>query len=166
MATKLSLVELVDALELASDELTSYANRQTGQVVALTHETLRMAEEDTRQELPDWQEAELHTAREVLTSEDWLELPSKFDVHEWEIMNRYGQSLSIPAQRDEVLDSLHGSGAFRHFKSTIRRLHIEESWFAFKNAALEHIARSWASEHDLEIEDGGQGSREGRPTRR
>jgi hypothetical protein len=71
-------------------------------------------------------------------------------VHEWEIMNRFGQSLSVPAQRDEVLDSIHGSGAFRHFKSTIRRLLLEESWFAFKGAALEDIARSWAGRHDLD----------------
>jgi hypothetical protein len=153
MAAKISLNEVVNALEMSSDELSSFVNRQTGQVLTLTNETLRMAEEETTQELSDWQEQELQNSREVLDSEDWLDLPSKFEVHEWELMNRFGQSLSIPAQRDEILDAIHGSGAFRNFKGAIRRLRLEESWFAFKGSALEEMARSWLGEHGLDIDD-------------
>ena len=166
MAAKVSLAEVVNALEMASDELSSFVNKQTGQVITLTNEALRIAEEETNEDLSDWQEEELERAREVLDSEGWLDLPSKFDVHEWEIMNRFGQSLSIEAQRNEILDSIHGSGAFRSFKGAIRRLRLEESWFAFKGQALEDMARSWLSEHGLELEDGDQGTGGSRPDRR
>lgn len=164
MATKVSLVDVVAALEIAADEMSSFVSKRTGQVVTLSHEAMHLAEEDSKEDLPAWQEKELRLARDVLESKDWLGLPSKFKVHEWEIMNRFGQSLSVPAQREEVLDALHGSGAFRQFKSTIRRLRLEDTWFAFKSSALDEIARSWLSEHGFEINDDAQ--RGGRPTSR
>ena len=92
-------------------------------------------------------------ARKILASKDWLRLPSKFDIHEWEIMNRFGQSLSDDAQGAEIADAIHGNGAFRVFKATIRRLGIEEAWFAYKQRALEDIAREWLAEHGLQSDE-------------
>ena len=164
MATKVSLSQVVEALEVASDEMSWFVSKHTGQVVMVSHETMRLAESDSNEELPDWQEEEVRTARDVLESTDWLGLPSKFDVHEWEIMNRFGQSLSVPAQQEEIMDAIHGSGAFRQFKSTIRRLRLEDAWFLFKNSVLEDMARSWLDDHGFEINDDLQ--RGGRPTSR
>lgn len=145
------LKDIVEALEAAGDEVCSYANRATGEVRTVTDEDLRYAEEsDNTNELPEWQRESVVQAREVLDSDDWLPLPSKFDTHEWEIMNTFARSLSDGAQRVEVIDAIHGSGAFRRFKASIRRLGIEQSWFAHRAQALEHIARSWLQEHDLE----------------
>ena len=163
MATKVSLNQVVEALELASDEMSWFVSKQTGQVVMLSHEAMRLAEDDSKADLPDWQEEELRIARDVLESTDWLGLPSKFEIHEWEIMSRFGQSLSVPAQCEEVLDAIHGSGAFRAFKSTIRRLRLEDAWFAFRSSAFEDIAKSWLSEHGFEINDDGRSG--GRRTR-
>jgi hypothetical protein len=153
MATKVSLYEVVSALEIASDEMSSFVSKRTGKVVTLSHEAMQRAEDDSQEDLSDWEEQELRLAKAVLGSTDWLGLPSKFEVHEWELMNRFGQSLSVPAQCEEVLDAIHGSGAFRVFKSTIRRLHLEDTWFAFKNSAFEDMARSWLSEHGFEVND-------------
>ena len=89
MATKVSLSQVVEALEVASDEMSWFVHKQTGQVVMVSHEVMRLAEDDAEVDLPDWQEEELRVARDVLESTDWLGLPSKFDVHEWEIMNRW-----------------------------------------------------------------------------
>jgi Uncharacterised protein family (UPF0158) len=161
MATKVPLIKLIDALEIANDEMSSFVSKRTGQIVTLSHEAMQLAEEDSKEALPDWQEQELRLAREVLESTDWLSLPSKFDVHEWEIMNRFGQALSVPAQREEVLDAVHGSGAFRQFKSTIRRLRLEAAWFAFRSSAFEEIASAWLTEHGFEIDDDDR--RGGRP---
>jgi hypothetical protein len=151
MGATVSLKDVVDALESATDEMSSYVNSTTGQVVTLTHEDLRLAEEEPVPDMPDWQRDVVADAREVLESDHWLELPSRFDVDEWEIMNRFGQSLSTASQRAEVADAIHGTGAYRNFKGTIRRLGIEEAWFAYKRRDLEAAARTWLAEHDLEV---------------
>jgi hypothetical protein len=163
MGAKVSLNQVIEALELASDEMSWFVSKQTGQVVMVSHEAMGLAEDDSKTDLADWQEEEVHTARDVLESTDWLGLPSKFDVHEWEIMSRFGQSLSVPAQREEVMDAIHGSGAFRQFKSTIRRLRLDDTWSSFRNSAFEDMARSWLNDHDFEIVDDVQHG--GRPRR-
>jgi hypothetical protein len=35
------------------------------------------------------------------------------------------------------------------FKSTIRRLKIEQKWYAFRQEALKEIAREWCPDHGI-----------------
>jgi hypothetical protein len=89
--------------------------------------------------------------REVFDSGEFLTLPSKYHIHEWEIMNQFAQSQRSDRRRDELLDAIHGRGAFRAFKSTIYRMGIEKHWFAFRQTALEEIAKEWLEEHGIPI---------------
>jgi hypothetical protein len=147
METTVSIREVVDAFETASDETSSYVNRATGQVVTVTHEDLHLAEEDPRPEMPGWQREAVAEARRILESDDWLELPSKFDLHEWKIMEEFGRSLPTESERIAVADAIHGAGAFRNFKATVHRLGIEPAWFAYKTRTLETIARDWLTQN-------------------
>jgi hypothetical protein len=99
--------------------------------------------------MPAWQREAVTEARCILESDDWLELPSKFDIHEWEIMDQFGRSLPTESERSAVADAIHGSGAFRNFKATIRSLGIEATWFEYKTLALETIARDWLAHNGL-----------------
>jgi hypothetical protein len=53
------------------------------------------------------------------------------------------------ARRDELLDAIHGAGAFRSFRSAVRRLRIEEEWFSFRQSAFERIALGWLEAHGI-----------------
>jgi hypothetical protein len=149
MGTTVSIREVVDAFETASDEMSSYVSRATGQVLTVTHEDLRLAEEDPGPEMPAWQREAVTEAKRILDSDEWLELPNKFDIHEWEIMDQFGRSLAADSERSAVADAIQGSGAFRKFKAIIRRLGIEDAWLAYKTLALETIAREWLAQNDL-----------------
>jgi hypothetical protein len=149
MGTTVSIREVVEAFETASDEISSYVNRVTGQVVSVSHEDLRLAEEDPVPDMPAWQRETVTEASRILESEDWLELPSKFELHEWEMMDQFGRSLSTESGRLAVADAIQGSGAFRNFKITIRRLGVEATWFAYKTLALETMARDWLAKNGL-----------------
>jgi hypothetical protein len=153
VATKVRLHEVLAALELATDEMSSYVNIDSGEVLTVSHEDLRFAEEGADRDMPEWQREMVAEAKRVLDSEEWLELPSHFEIHEWEIMKRFGDSLASASSRADIMDAIHGSGAFRVFKSTIRRLGIEKAWFAYKQQALEDMARAWLARHELEIDE-------------
>jgi len=79
----------------------------------------------------------------VLESPDFLPLPSKFDIHEWAIMRDFTEDRSETRERAELLDAIHGAGAFRNFRRAIRLLRIEEEWYRFRQSALEELARDW-----------------------
>jgi hypothetical protein len=49
-------------------------------------------------------------------------LPTKFDVHEWGIMQDFSRSAGSVDIRDDPLPAIHGARAFRNFKDTVCRL--------------------------------------------
>jgi hypothetical protein len=77
------LRDMVQEIDLASDEATGYINRKTGELITLTNEIFALAENpDEAADAPQWQKDLLPKAREVLASEDFIPLPSKFEIHE------------------------------------------------------------------------------------
>lgn len=163
MNNPISIQEIVDALDTASDEISSYLNKVTGQVLTLTQEELDLAEEESADDLPDWQQEAVAEAKHVLASDDWLKLPGKLEIHEWNIMEDFSQVFSSDSLREEINRSLRGKGAFRNFKATIRRLGKENAWFAFKTHALEVIARNWLVEKGLISENSAEENAQSRP---
>ena len=78
-----------------SDEATAYINRKTGELITLTHEELALAEDpEQAEDAPQWQKDLLPKAQEVLAFGDFIPMPSKFEIHEWSIMERFAQSLT------------------------------------------------------------------------
>jgi hypothetical protein len=150
MAARVKLRNVVDAIDLPNEEWQSYVNPDTGEVITVTDEDVRLVERgDDLNDLPDWQREALPKIREVLESDRYLMLPDSFDVHEWSIMERFAQARPNSRQRDELLDSLHGLGAFRMFKAALRRLRIEDEWHQFRGEALEELAKDWLEEQNI-----------------
>jgi len=141
MAAIVSLRDVIEVMDLSSDEATTYINRKTGEIVTLTDEIVAMAEDpDDAAEAAEWQKDLLPKAREVAASEDFIPLPGKFEIHEWSIMERFARSLPDAAVSDELDAAVHGRGAFRRFKDAVHRLGIADEWYRFREAALEEIA--------------------------
>jgi hypothetical protein len=153
MAARVKLRDVIDAMDLPNQDWQSYLNRDTCEIVTVTDEDRSLVEDDADLDgLPDWQREALPRIREALESNRFLLLPGSFELHEWSIMERFGQERGSARQRDELLDSLHGRGAFRMFKSAIRRLRIEEEWYRFRDSAFEEIAKDWLESNGLEYE--------------
>jgi len=151
MSATVRLQDIVDALEMQFDESSSFLDLDTGQVETVSHDLLREAEEpgDEAPDLPAWQDSEWELAKRIVSTDRFQPLPSKFDVHEWEIMQDFSHSLEPSGIREELLDAIHGAGAFRRFKHTLRQHGIESAWFAFRTDALRQIARDWCEENRI-----------------
>ena len=152
MSTKISLNEVVEAFDTLADGVDCYLNRTTGQICPVTDDDRFLVESAKSPEnLPQWQREALPLIREVLDSSDWLKLPDRYQIHEWSIMDRFCRTQDSEA-RDELLDAIHGRGAFRAFRAAVERLGLRGSWFAYRRHALEEIASAWLEEHDLSWE--------------
>jgi hypothetical protein len=149
MPVVISLSEVIEAIELQTDESVPYLDPDTGEIVDVTDEMRRRVENDETDDAPQWMRAEIPKVRQVLESGRFLRLPSKFDVHEWAIMDRFSRGHENDRVREELLDAIHGAGAFRMFRSTIRRLRIEEAWYHFRDEAIKEIAREWLEDCHL-----------------
>src|SRR5688572_20186233 len=107
MAPRVKLRDVIEAMDLPNQDWQSYLNRDTGEIVTITDEERDLVEDDAGPgDLPDWQREALPKAREALESNRFLLLPGSFEIHEWSIMERFGQDRGSARQRDELLDSL------------------------------------------------------------
>jgi hypothetical protein len=94
MPASVLLKDIVDALEMQFDESLSFLDLDTGQVETVSLELLSAAEEsDEEPDLPDWQEGEWEIAKRIVSSDRFVKLPNKFDIHEWSIMEEFAHSV-------------------------------------------------------------------------
>ncbi len=165
MAVVVSLRDLVDELQTLSHESHVYLKKSIGRVISIRDDDFEMVrnmeEFDEIEEEGDdsemingtdgYSDLEIEFFQDVknilVMDDDYLKLPSKFDIDEYEIMERFCLSVSDEKISDVLLGKIRGSGAFRRFKDTIYRYRIEEDWFKFRDEAYKEIAISWLESH-------------------
>jgi Uncharacterised protein family (UPF0158) len=119
-------------------------------VVTVDDETAFLAEEDEPDDdWPQWQLERWAEARRVLNSDEFIALPSQFEINEWSIMKRFAESLDDARDGDDLLEAIHGKGAFRAFKILVTRMGLREAWFKFRDEALAEIAIDFLKEHGI-----------------
>jgi len=153
MAIVVSLYDFVGEMQMLSDERHAYLNKVTGKLITISDDDFAMAEIEEDDEFSEWQDEFVQAAKEVLSSDNYLKIPSKFDIHEYEIMERF--SLYFPEEKvsNVLLGKIRGSGAFHRFKDTIYRYGIEKDWFKFRDEAYKEIAISWLESNDIAYND-------------
>ena len=153
MAHEAKLEAIMEALKLADDTTSSFLDRETGEVHMLNEEELSLAEvsETELDQLPEWEQEVVMLARRIREGEGtrYLRLPSKFDVHEWAIMDRFSQSIENARVRDDLRSGIHGAGAFRMFKRLLDEYDLWDSWRKFKEDELRRMAIEWCEEHGI-----------------
>jgi hypothetical protein len=151
VAVEVKLDAIVEALELADDSTSSYLDVEAGEVLSITEEEFDLAEdpETVLLDLPNWQREAVELARSIQEQEGtrYLALPSKFDVHEWAIMDRFSETLRDARVRNDLHSGIRGAGAFRLFKHLLTEYNLWDAWNRFKQAELRQIAIQWCEEH-------------------
>ena|SRR5579883_3482203 len=152
MAALASLNEIVDALEIQFHEASSYLDRTTGHVSTVSREALAWAEDSNRsaESFPQWQQEELQLAARIVDSNDFIPLPTEFDINSWGIMQEFAASQDDSDLRDHLLNSIRGRGAFRRFKDMLYERNLWDAWNSFHREALRRIAVEWCEEHHVQ----------------
>lgn len=158
MSATVRLKDIVDALEMQLDDRPYFLDLDTGQAESVSVDLLHKVEEyqegDDEPHLPKWQEREWEVAKRIVYYPvRFIKLPTKYEVHEWQIMADFAEAAESGRTRSELLNAIHGSGAFRYFQDTIRRHRIEKAWFQFRAQALREIAIAWCEEHHVVWKD-------------
>jgi hypothetical protein len=84
METRVKLSEIIDGLESQSDEISSFLNKKTGEVVLITDYAMQAAEDDEPlEDVPDSEQGLVAVAREISAeSGQYIQLPTKYDIDE------------------------------------------------------------------------------------
>jgi hypothetical protein len=151
---RVKLSEIIEGIEFQSDERSSYLNRLTGDVVMITDEEIRAAEEgNSLDDYPEWQLDSIEQAKDILadeTDDKYISLPSRVDVHEYNIMERFCLTVADKDVSDSLYLAIKGKGAFSRFKDAVHRYEIAEDWYKFRDDYIKQIAKDWCKENDIE----------------
>jgi len=144
-----SLRDVVEALDLQSDELRSCLDPDTGEIVTFNEEDARLAESGEWSTAPAWMQEYLPKVKRALEDDRMLELPDRAHIDEWRMMQDFATEQEQCRCRPELLAAIHGSGAFRRFKYAIQQLGLEDSWYRYREAAFEQVAKHWLEENGI-----------------
>ena len=155
MAIRLKLNDIIEGLEFQSDESSSFLDKTTGKVVLISDYEISAAEDgDPIEDFPDWEQDLVRIAKEIVDETgNYIDLPTKFDINEYSIMEKFCLSLNDSEMSDNLYSSIKGSGAFRRFKDAINEYDIADDWYKYRNDVLKEIAIEWCQENDIEFED-------------
>src|SRR6185312_12634539 len=100
MGIVVSLRDIVDAIELQSDEGEAYLDPETGEIVHVSEDDRALVEKGgSDDDLPQWQREAMPKIREALESDRFLVLPDRREVHEWAIMERFSHEQNDGARK-------------------------------------------------------------------
>ena len=154
MPIPVKLSEIILGIESQSDEIHSYLNIITGEVVTVSDEGFSAANSNEPLEnFPEWQRENIELAREILESDDYLQLPDEFEINEYRMLEKFCLSINDEELRERMYYSIKGSGAFRRFKESIRKYRIEDDWYGFRDAKIKEVAREWCEYHKVSYID-------------
>ena len=149
-ALRVKLADILEGMDFQSDERSSFLNLITGDVVAITDEELRAAENDAPlEDFPEWQHDAIRIAKDIVETDHYLPLPDRFEVNEYQIMERFCLSVDDEDMRADLCDTIRGRGAFRRFKDRMQMYGMADEWYQYRDAALREIAIAWCEEHGI-----------------
>ena len=150
---RVKLSAILEALEMQGDETHAFLDRQTGDVVVLSDEELRAAEEaDDLSGYPEWQRDSIEQARLVNADDGsrFVALPDRFEVNEWEMMRDFADSVEDDGVAESLHGAIHGRGAFRRFKDLLHEAGLAERWYKFRENQYRQIALDWCEASGVE----------------
>ena len=138
------------------DEFRSFVNIRTGEVISISSEALRNAEEleeDEITKLSDWVKDEIRLAIDIVENfDDYIGLPERYEINEYDMMERFCYSLPNKMQADVLLDAINGRGAFRRFKDKVISLGLDDQWYKFRDECYREFTIQWCNDNDIGYE--------------
>ncbi|MDQ6596443.1 UPF0158 family protein [Bacillus salipaludis] len=151
MSIQVKLKDIIEEMEIQFEESRSLLNIKTGEFVLVTSEDQRAAEDEKPfDHLPEWEQENRMIAIDVVENfENYLELPTKYEVNEYEIMENFCLTVSDQRKQESLLRAIKGKGAFRRFKDKIIDFEIEDQWYLYRDECFKQIAIEWCKENKI-----------------
>lgn len=149
MPPVVSLRDVVEALDLQSDELCSYLDPDTGEIITFNREEADIARRGEWAKAPEWMRELLPRIKRALEDEHMLRLPDRVHIDEWRMMQDFAGEQQDEGARAALCSASQGAAAFRNFRKVIVSLGMEECWRCYRDQAMAAVARQWLEEKKL-----------------
>jgi len=154
---KVDLEMIANAMEDVSRiDMDYYLDKETGEVIVISEEVFRYAEEDEdniREDLPDWQKEDVKLAQNILfkNPDRYICIPERPSYEGYNLMVEFVEKVEDELLREKLSIALDGKGAFRRFKNVIADYpDYREKWFKFRDERLNKEVIEWLNSIEIE----------------
>jgi hypothetical protein len=150
---KVKLEDVIESIEFANDLNKFFFDKNTGKIHLITDEVEMHIDDDPEDNdfIPEWEKELVLIARDIQNNPDqYIQLPSKFEINVYAIMEKFCLSLNNENLRNEMYYSIKGSGAFRRFYENIQDFNLEKDWYKYRDEAYKEMAIEWCNDNNLE----------------
>jgi hypothetical protein len=162
MGICVELSKIIEAMEFQGLDGSSYFDKTNAETATFTTEEFQAADNgDSLDDYPEWQHDNLELARKVLAQENnedksdnrFIGLPTKFDIDEYRIMEKYCFSVGDEKIAEVLYRAIKGSGAFRRFKDSVHQLDVAEDWYQYRDETIKRMAIEWCEQNGIAYVD-------------
>ncbi|WP_336770858.1 UPF0158 family protein [Paenibacillus sp. MMO-58] len=156
MKKPVNLDELVGEIEIDLDDTFTFIDVTTGEVITLTRDEIRVAEDEwPLEKFPEWQRENIQRAICILEDEQgkYVDFTLKNDFNEYELIEEFIRNLEDKEINKALNTAIIGKGAFRRFKDKIIEFGIDKQWYTYKENKIKELVIEWCIEHDIEIQN-------------
>lgn len=154
---KVDLEKVIEAMEIADDQIRYYYYKKTEEIVFITDEEQRVADDYELSELDTYEEWERDFIEMAIDIEanyqDYILLPDKLEVNEYQIMTDFAYSMDDNKKMNILLNELNGRGAFRNFSNKVKSLGLNKKWYEFRENSYKEVAIKWCDDNNLILID-------------
>ena len=122
------LTSIIDAIAFQADESHAFLNKRSGEVEIFSDEEIRVAEsnQDVSDQAEWYRNAVARAKFFVENEDDFISLPSKYEFHEYRVMEAFIVALPVEEQREELFRLIRGKGAFSLFRQGLEHKSLKE----------------------------------------
>lgn len=149
----IKLENIINELELISDEGKSFLNKKTGLLFHVSNRELEYAEKgfEAYDSKPDWQIENIKIAREILETDNYIQLPEKDEINEHNIMMKFCLSFSDERVFNAAYSLIkYDNDAFYRLNDLISKYNIGVDWYNLKREVFREIAIIWCKNNKIE----------------
>ena len=154
---KVDIDALASELEMSFDELDMYLDLETGELIMVSDEEMRLAidaeEGEDYSSYSEWEKEAIETALKIWLNSDRYKLLPKMSSHEaYEVMSDFCTTVNSSFIREKLYEVLEGKGPFRRFKDMVLHFNIEQDWYTYRSERVKAFAVKWCDENGVPYE--------------
>lgn len=133
----ISLEDIVNELELISDDGLSFLHKLSGELIHLSS-----------YELKNLSKAKIDSSNESFTESDYLKLPAKNEINECDLMLNFLRHNPISSISEEIanLEKDHNTNYWQ-LRNLILHYNIGNEWYKYKREEFQKIAIEWCNKN-------------------
>lgn len=150
---KIDLEKVIEAIQLTNDQIKYYYYKKTGEIISITEEEQRMADDCELSDLlidREWQDEFIELAIDIEENwNDYILLPDELGIHKYKIMTEFAYSIEDNNKSNILLNILDSRSAFEKIKNKLELLGLNKKWYEFRDNRYKEIAIEWCNDNNL-----------------